>query len=125
MGSQAPEVLERGQVIFANAMGIEQVKSQQADIRFLFIGYTHTESYWLLYPDKHMMLWRYTGPFRIVEMDTYRLSRKGHCSEYEDNQGLCSEWEIKAEGMLARAPATRSACMSKNTRLEVVGSRPS
>jgi hypothetical protein len=57
-GSQAPEVLERGQVIFANGMGIEQVKSQQADIALLVIGDTHAESYWLLYPDKHMMLGR-------------------------------------------------------------------
>jgi hypothetical protein len=105
-------------------MGIEQVKSQQADIALLVIGDTHAESYWFLYPDKHMMLWRCAGPSGLLKW-TPKDFRKGHCSEYEDNQGLCSGWEIKAEGMLARAPATRSACMSKNTRLEVLGSRPS
>lgn len=37
---------------------IEQVKSQQADIALLLINDTSMESYWLLFPDKHMMLWR-------------------------------------------------------------------
>lgn len=44
---------------------IEEVKSQQADIALLLINDTSTQSYWLVFPDKHMMLWRVMPALRL------------------------------------------------------------
>ncbi|HET8887771.1 MAG TPA: hypothetical protein VFQ41_02635 [Candidatus Angelobacter sp.] len=85
---------------------IEQVKSQQADITLLIIDGTNTESYWLLFPDKHMVLWRHyagAGILRLLKWapkDFRRGERK--CS---DGRGFCSGREVTAEGMLT--PSTR------------------
>ena len=46
---------------------IEQVKSQQAGIALLIINDTNTKSNWLLFPDKHMVLWRYAGSSRLLK----------------------------------------------------------
>ena len=46
---------------------IEQVKSQQAGIALLLINDTYTDSHWLIFPDKHMMLWRYAGSSRLLK----------------------------------------------------------
>jgi hypothetical protein len=78
---------------------IEQVKSQQAGIALLLINDTNTKSNWLLFPDKHMLLWRYDGSSRLLKWapkDFRRGERK--CS---DGRGFCSGREVTAEGMLA------------------------
>lgn len=81
---------------------IEQVKSQQAGIALLVIGDTHAESYWLLFPDKHMVLWRYAGPSGLLKWNPKDLRKgRGVCSEYEYRAVVCSGREITAEGMLA------------------------
>lgn len=77
---------------------IEQVKSQQADIALLVIKETDTESYWLLFPDKHMMLWRYAGPSRLLKWTPKDFHRGCRCS---DHLGFCSGREITEDGMLA------------------------
>jgi hypothetical protein len=85
---------------------IGQVKSQQADITLLIIDGTNTVSYWLLFPDKHMMLWRHyagAGILRLLKWEPKDFRKGEHqCS---DDLGLCSGREITAEGMLA--PSTR------------------
>jgi hypothetical protein len=50
---------------------IEQVKSQQADIALLLINDTSMESYWLLFPDKHMMLWRVMPTLRLLKFPVH------------------------------------------------------
>lgn len=82
---------------------IEQVKSQQADIALLLIYDTNTESHWLLFPDKHMMLWRYVGSSRLLKWTPKDFQKgEGQCSDW---WVVCSGREITAEGMLA--PGTR------------------
>jgi hypothetical protein len=80
---------------------IEQVKSQQADITLLIIEGTNTESHWLLFPDKHMVLWRHYAGAGILRLLKWAPKdfRKGE-RQCSDGQGLCSGREITAEGML-------------------------
>lgn len=93
---------------------IEQVKPQQADVVLLIVGNTYSESYWLLFPDKHMMLWRYGGPSGLLKW-TRNDFDKGQCSEYENNYGGCSGREVTADGTLAAAHAPQDQdCMAKN-----------
>jgi hypothetical protein len=90
---------------------IEQVKSQQAGIALLLINDTNTESHWLLFPDKHMMLWRYDGSSWLRHEGSPRLLKwtsedfRWGGRECSDSLTLCpiicSGREITAEGMLA------------------------
>jgi hypothetical protein len=86
---------------------IEQVKSQQADITLLLINDTNTESHWLLFPDKHMMLWRYDGSSKLLKWTPEDFRNGGReCSDtLLVHPIVCSGREITAEGMLA--PRTR------------------
>jgi len=92
---------------------IEQVKSQQAGIALLLISDTNTESHWLLFPDKHMMLWRYDGSSWLRHEGSPRLLKwtpanfpQGECSDSLFLRPIiCSGREITAQGMLA--PRTR------------------
>jgi hypothetical protein len=77
---------------------IEQVKSQQAGIALLLINDTSTQSYWLVFPDKHMMLWRYDGSSRLLKW-TPEDFRKGE-RQCSDRLMVCSGQEITAEGTL-------------------------
>ncbi len=93
---------------------IERVKAQQADILLLIVGNTYSESYWLLFPDKHMTLWRYGGESGLLKW-TRNDFDKGRCSEYENNYGGCSGRELTPDGTLALAHAPQDQdCMSKN-----------
>ena len=85
---------------------VEQVKSQQVDITLLIVDGTNTLSYWLLFPDKHMVLWRHYAGAGILRLLKWAPKdfRKGE-RQCSDGQGLCSGREITAGGMLA--PSTR------------------
>jgi hypothetical protein len=90
---------------------IEQVKSQQAGIALLLINDTNTESHWLLFPDKHMMLWRYDGSSwlrhegspRLLKWTSEDFRKSGReCSDSLTLRPIiCSGREITAGGMLA------------------------
>ncbi len=72
------------------------VRSQQSDIALLKIGFV----YWLLFPDHHMMLWRYEGPRGFLNW-TQRDFPEGRCGEYyRVNNGGCSGREISPDGVL-------------------------
>jgi hypothetical protein len=93
---------------------IEQVKERQADISLLMVGNTYSESYWLVFPDKHMMLWRYGGASGLLNW-TREDFDKGQCSEYENNYGGCSGREVTPDGTLAAAHKPHDqVCMAKN-----------
>lgn len=46
---------------------IEKVSHQQSQIALVMVGSTYSESYWLVFPDKHMLLWRYIGPGGLLK----------------------------------------------------------
>ena len=93
---------------------IEQVKTQQADIVLLIVGNTYSESYWLLFPDKRMMLWRCGGASGLLKWTRNEFG-KGQCSEYENNYGGCSAREVTPDGTLATAPVPQDqVCRGKS-----------
>lgn len=93
---------------------IEQVRAQQSQIVLLIVGNLYSESYWLLFPDKHMVLWRYGGPSGLLKWSASDFPA-GECAEYKQNFGGCSGREVTAEGILGveRTPRDQ-VCMAAN-----------
>jgi hypothetical protein len=90
----------------------EQVRAQQSEIALLMVGNTYSESYWLVFPDKHMMLWRYGGPSGLLRWAPTDFP-PGNCGSYQTNFGGCSGREIKPDGTLVAEHAPRDQiCMS-------------
>ncbi len=55
---------------------IEQVRAQQQDIALLIVGNTYSEAYWILFPDKHMVLWRFGGPSGLLKWSAGPCTRR-------------------------------------------------
>jgi hypothetical protein len=92
---------------------IEPVRAQQAQIVLLITGMRYFESYWLLFPDKHMMLWRYGGPTGLLKWKEEDFP-PGQCAEYQSNYGGCSGREVTPDGALAPLHSPRDQeCMAK------------
>ncbi len=93
---------------------IEQVRAQQEDIVLLIVGNTYSETYWILFPDKHMLLWRFGGPSGLLKWTAADFAA-GECAEYKMNYGGCSGREITADGVLAAERTPRDqVCMAAN-----------
>ena len=89
---------------------IPPVEAQQAKVALLKIGYV----YWLVFPDKHMMLWRYEGPSGFLKWKQTDFPA-GQCGAYRVNNGGCSGREITADGTLLPEHGPRDqACMAGN-----------
>jgi hypothetical protein len=101
---------------------IAQVQSKIDDIALLMIGNTYSESYWLVFPDKRLMLWRYGGPSGLLKWTRDDFSA-GECASYQTNYGGCSGREVRPDGNLAaRTTPNDQACMSSrplNTRPDI------
>ena len=78
---------------------IEKVRAQQSQIALLIVGTTYAESYWLLFPDKHILLWRYQGPSGLLKWTSTDFG-EGECADYRVNNGGCSGREVKPDGNL-------------------------
>lgn len=85
------------------------VRAQQKDVALLKIGYV----YWILFPDKHMMLWRFEGPRGFLKWTESDFAA-GRCDEYYAvNNGGCSGREVTADGTLESKPPPRDeACVA-------------
>ncbi len=96
---------------------IQQVRAQQGQIVLLIVGNTYSESYWILFPDKHMLLWRYGGPSGLLKWSPSDFPA-GECAEYKTNFGGCSGREIKPEGALApeRTPRDQLCTAANGTK---------
>jgi WG repeat protein/FAD binding domain-containing protein len=87
---------------------IPAVRTQQAQIALLKIGFV----YWLVFPDKHMMLWRFEGPRGFLKWKQSDFPA-GRCGDYQVNNGGCSGREISPDGTLIADHAPRDQeCMS-------------
>ncbi len=81
---------------------IEEAKKQQSGITLLITGLRRHEGYWLVYPDKHLLLWRYGAPSGLLKwtMNDFPASR---CSEYQDPSGGCVGAIVNPDGSLAKS----------------------
>lgn len=72
------------------------VQAQQSQIALLHAGFV----YWLVFPDRHMVLWRFEGPRGFLNWSKSDFPA-GRCGEYyQVNEGGCSGREISPEGEL-------------------------
>ena len=78
---------------------IQKVTGQQKEIALLMVGIEYSESYWLVFPDKHLMLWRYEGRSGLLKWTTSDFG-EGRCADYNVNNGGCSGREVSAAGDL-------------------------
>jgi hypothetical protein len=79
----------------------EEAKKRQAEITLLMTGLGYHEGYWLVYPDKHLVLWRYgarSGLLKWTQND-FPASR---CSEYQEVTGGCVGATVNPDGSLAK-----------------------
>ena len=81
---------------------INQITAQQKDIALLIVGMTYSESYWLVFPDKHMLLWRYGGPSGLLNWTPSDFGA-GECADYRVNNGGCSGREVAANSATTAA----------------------
>lgn len=99
---------------------ISPVQAHQAQIALLKIGYV----YWLVFPDKHMMLWRYDGPSGFLKWKQTDFPA-GLCGAYPVNNGGCSGREVSADGTLMSEPPPRDrTCMATNHQTGHIDARP-
>jgi hypothetical protein len=93
---------------------VDQVRARLQDVALLIVGNTYSESYWLLFPDKHMVLWRFGGPSGLLKWTANDFSA-GECADYKTNFGGCSGREVTPDGELASERAPRDqGCMASN-----------
>lgn len=78
---------------------VQEVTAQKSNVVLLLIGNTYSESYWLLFPDKHMMLWRYLGPSGLLKWKPMDFPY-GECASYSPPFGGCSGREVTSDGAL-------------------------
>jgi hypothetical protein len=91
---------------------IEEVSAQQKEIALLIVGTTYSESYWLVFPDKRMLLWRYGGPSGLLKWSTEDF-REGECADYRVNNGGCSGRQVSPDGELISEGVPRDvSCMN-------------
>lgn len=92
---------------------IEKVRSQQDQIALLNIE----DADWLVFPDKHMMLWRYESQWGFLKWTSADFP-PGLCGDYPSNFGGCSGREVTPEGNLSDAHIPRDEqCMEQHQSL--------
>ena len=75
---------------------IQPVRAQQKEIALIHTGFV----YWLIFPDHHMLLWRFEGPRGFLKWKESDFPA-GECDQYYAvNNGGCSGREISPEGQL-------------------------
>jgi len=80
---------------------VQEVRIKQSEITLLSTGMTYAESYWLIFPDKHMVLWRYNGPSGLLKWKPSDF-RTAECTEYGEPSGGCVGANVDSGGNLAR-----------------------
>ncbi|MGE5648307.1 MAG: WG repeat-containing protein [Acidobacteriota bacterium] len=93
---------------------IAQVRAQQQEIVLFVVGRTYSEAYWILFPDQHMLLWRFGGPSGLLKWTAADFPA-GECADYKTNYGGCSGREITPSGELAAERTPRDqVCMASS-----------
>ena len=78
-----------------------EVKAKQSEIVLLITGITYAESYWLIFPDRHMILWRYNGPSGLLNWGPSDF-KTSECADYGEPFGGCVGARVDADGNLTR-----------------------
>jgi hypothetical protein len=84
----------------------EWARAQRTQIALIQVGVTYAESYWLVFPDKHLVLWRYQGPGGLLKWSPSDFG-EGKCADEGINDGGCSGREVSPEGTLIAISTAR------------------
>ncbi len=76
---------------------VQEVTIKQSEIALLITGMTYAESYWLVFPDKHMILWRYNGPSGLLKWKPSDF-QTSECADYGVPFGGCVGATIDSDG---------------------------
>ncbi len=124
---------DRAMKVFAadmHAMGkdevVRDVRALKSQLALLITGTTYAESYWLVFPDKHMMLWRYGGPSGLLKWAPENFPA-GRCSAYHPVSGGCAGVVVSRDGALAepfldREKSIEDCVSSGRQRADAIGS---
>jgi len=75
------------------------VQARQSQIALLEVG----SAYWLIFPDRHMMLWRYETRWGLLNW-TEADFHPAECGDYRTNNGGCSGREVSPDGVMMPEP---------------------
>jgi hypothetical protein len=76
-----------------------EILEQESEIALLIIGWTYAEAYWLVLPDKRMLLWRYNGPSGLLKWNAADV-KTSECADYGEPFGGCVGVMVDADGNL-------------------------
>jgi hypothetical protein len=89
----------------------KQVTAHRNQVALIQVGAMYAESYWLVFPDKHLVLWRYQGPGGLLKWSPADFG-EGECAGLGINDGGCSGREVSPEGVLIPTGTPRDvACV--------------
>jgi hypothetical protein len=66
----------------------QEIKAKDVEVVLLIVGMTYAESYWILFPDKRLFLWRFGGPSGLLKWSPRDFDTHP-CSEYQGVTGGC------------------------------------
>jgi hypothetical protein len=84
---------------------IPAVRAQQKEIALVSVG----GAYWLVFPDKHLLLWRFDGPNGLLRWKPETFPFR-ECSDYRTVSGGCVGSEISADGKSVEDFASKDLC---------------
>jgi hypothetical protein len=85
--------------------------AERDQIALIQVGVKYAESYWLVFPDKHMVLWRYQGPGGLLKWSPSDFG-EGRCADEGINNGGCSGRGVAPDGTLVPEGTPRDvACV--------------
>ena len=100
-----------------------EVEQQRKQIALVTAGDDYRDSYWLIFPDKHLALWRYLGPGGLLRWKPEDFG-EGECADYRIVVGGCSGRTVSADGKLVTEGIPRDLKCLKDWRQEHPAGKP-
>jgi hypothetical protein len=79
----------------------DEVRAVQSEVALLIIGMRYYESYWLVLPDRRLVLWRYRGGTGLLKW-TMNDFVGTECSRYQGTTDRCVGRIVSADGTLVK-----------------------
>ena len=76
---------------------VTQIASRQKEIALILVGRTYSQAYWLVLPDKTMVLWRFSADDSLLKWTRHDFTL-GNCADYQSNSSQCAGALISAAG---------------------------
>jgi hypothetical protein len=101
-GDKAMQVFRNDMHAIRKDFLIKDAEAEKSELVLLIVGTEYAETYWLVFPDKRVILWRYGGPSGLLKWKDTDFSTK-RCSEYQGVFGGCVGAVVSTGGELAQS----------------------